>query len=399
MAITLAGISSPEEHSQALEQAGLETESTETFGTEETPAQPETPAPPVEAAPPTEAAAPVPPAEAKRADGSEPLEEAQDKEILEGKKPEQFHGQKRLLRRIDRLTERLRTAETKQADGTVTDLQSKITELERQLAEKTPAPATEEIPPVEENQKPQRPKRPKLADFKLEEHGYDEDQRQTAFQQALDKFDDVDLPAYEDALAQWNREEAVRQLRAEDAQKQETQSRAERQAKYDAALAADADLVQVIEQNSPEISVSMEAVMREYMDPEDAATCVKYLARHPEESKRIAEMTIASKDSLDPKKDAGEIAHLLFTANRELGRVLERATGQRPAAPAAPAAAASPAPPPERPKPAAPSQAREPIEPVSSRVGGAGGSDLSQIKTSDPDALKRYEAARKASRR
>ena len=289
-------------------------------------ADPVSPAPaadPAAAPPAASPDAPVPSGESQTAPASEPGTPQE----TPGKKKKWFH------KRIDDLT------------GDKRALERQIAELQQQLASKPAAtadPATPAAEPVVEqspNQKPARPKRPNIRDFETTEE----------FEVAEEKYETETLPAYEEALSNWTKQETIEALQRERVQQEAQERLAEVHEQGEAEYGDEYQTVVLTNDSVPVSAALMDAIF----ESENPHRILYWLGKHPEEAGQYAKSTFYKE---------GDFGAAL-NCNRKAARLVAgiEASIARPGAPVAPPPA-PPAVPPVPPKRV--SQAPPPATPL-----------------------------------
>lgn len=159
----------------------------------------------------------------------------------------------------------------------------------------------------------------------------------------LKDFEDTDeLTAwdqYEAAMESYNDAKTLKHVEsalAKQAQELELKhAKATAEAEWTKAASRFSDYNDVVTKSDVKISSAMESVMK--MDPTAGTELAYYLGQHPEESEKIAKLTLASSEKEWPAA--------LARAGIELGRISAKLTppGTKPAAPKTPVAATKPA--------------------------------------------------------
>jgi hypothetical protein len=314
--------------------------------------------------------------EAKPKGDLEPPEQADDK-------PEH----RKLLKRIDKITARLRAGEdeTKAAKEENKALKEELAEIRRKLASGEPKPEATPEPVDNTPKKPVRPVRPTLAKAEFDQERYEAD---------LTRYDG-EMASYEDALSAWTRAEAVREIQ-ERQEREQRQSILEQDAhEWQSAIDARPGFREKLEAATDVMqSPAMETVARGIFNPAERAIIVEHLVDNPDEAERIMKMTLGREGK--GKTTQAEWAYLQNLATKEFSAILkeatpapkpklvERAETPRPQ---------NPTPPPAKPKPPV-SAAPAPIEPVGGR------SSAAQPRLDDPNVdFDAYRAQRDSERR
>lgn len=270
--------------------------------------QEETPAAGAEETPISESSAK---AEGQSAEGSDPAGEAEQEEAeAETQQEEPGEENKRLARRMRKLTGKIAALESRLAE-----LGEPVETGEEESAEIASAPET-----AATDGEPL--KRPMLKDFE-----------DTADKSAWDQYEEA-MEAYNDARVERAVATAVAKQQREDADKH---ARETAQAAWNQAASRYPNYNEVVARDEVKISAAMESVMR--MDPVVGTSLAYYLGEHPEESLKIAQATLAQSEADWP--------NALARAGVLLGEVkakLPAPPGAATAAPTAAPPAAAPAP-------------------------------------------------------
>ena len=305
---------------------------------------------------------------------------------LESEEQAQEKGRKKLLRQVDKLTGRAKTAET-----ALEAERQRVAELERKLAEGKKEPVVTLPEPVDEAPKrPARPRQPRLEQFE-----YD----QAKYESALEKYENETVPAYEDELSKWTRAEAMRDFQKAQAEEAERQTLEREAVEWNEILDAHDGLREKL-QSATDVKVSgaMDSVLRTMVNPETRALILGHFVDNPEEAAEMMQETISQRAK--PTREDWEFctaraSYLLAKLEARLSGTPEpKKPGPVPVKKVAPAPVAEvPVEPvaPAKPKPPV-SAAPTPIEPVGSHP-GAGGNGIADpnIRTSDYFAIREQE--------
>lgn len=289
---------------------------------------------------------------------AEPEVEAKPKSELEPDEQADEKPHKKLLRQVDKLTGRAKTAE--QALETE---RARVAELERKLAgnkEPEPVKAVEDDTP----KRPQRPSRPKLEQFEFD---------QEKLEAALDKFETETIPAYEDALSEFTRKETIRELTAQQETARQKQAEEKAESEWQEAISARDGLKdKLAEATDVKISSAMDVTLKSIFKPADRALILEHFVDNPEEAEAMMGETISEKE----KPTRGDWEYLTNRATMLLTELKVKLKSGKPAAKA-------PEPvkpvPPAKPKPPV-SAAPAPIDPVTGNNNSTG-TDLESANT------------------
>jgi hypothetical protein len=290
---------------------------------------------------------------------------------------------KKLLKRIDKLTANWRMEQGK-TEEMRRQYDARISELTAQIEGQKPATPPDATAPAEpeEDQKPDRPKRPKL-----EDHDFD----QSAYEEAVAKYEDEQIPEYEAKLLDWSQKDTlakVEQKRRDDAARAE-QERVD--AEYKSHLDKLPGVYEALKENKVSIPQVAFGVLQTWDDQGERALLVNYLAHHPDEAEAITRLTITP----DRRPNDIEFAHLASVSARHLHRLLPKAEAfaQQETKPPAPKPVA---PPPAQPKPPV-SAAPKPITPVTVTPNGTQAKPVEEMTAAEYAAMR--TAQKQAARR
>lgn len=196
----------------------------------------------------------------------------------------------------------------------ISKLTQKIRDLEQRLAageKKEPEVAEPEAAEKQDKPDDGKPVAPKLADFESYE----------LYEAAHAEF--------VDKLTDWKADQKETARKAEAEQEALKAAQAEHQAEWDKAASRFDDFDDVVGSEDVKISQAMQSVLKS-MEPEVGTALAYHLAKHPEESLRIAKATLADNEQ--------QWRAALAKAGRELGKLedkLEAPKGEKkPSAPA-----------------------------------------------------------------
>lgn len=361
MALQLASTTdTPEQIAQTMKDAGLEPEPPEVEAGSPAPEAPTGEAKPAgdetaaasEAAPEPKPAGEQPPAGETTDEDDVPVIEVEaGKELSKGVRKELNRRQRRFAEERDKRI----AAETR------------LTELERQFAELKASSAAKPPEPPKPEEKPPEPKKPLTLKDYTQEGG-------PQFHEGED-YDDAAQRYFDDRLKEMQSSMTPEKTRAEVQAELDRQARKDEAAGYvDAARERHPDFDEKV---TDQVQISAAMIDAAWEDPETAPEVFYYLATHPDEHKRVMELT-SHPANADP--------NTILRANRAAARETMRIQSLVKQAPPAPPAATPPA---KAPAPTATrkiSQAPAPIEPVSS---GA-----SPVSRKDPDSMSPSEYAR-----
>jgi hypothetical protein len=240
-------------------------------------------------------------AEGQTAVESDLTEQQEQEEQEEEQEQEAEPKDRRLSRRIRKLT------------GTIASLETRLAALSESEAE---GDGTEEVASSPETEAPpaaEATKRPLLRDFEDSDAASAWDQ----YEAAMDAFNQAQTQkAIADALTKQKQE-----LDTAHAQQQA-------QADWNKAASRYPNYNEIVARDEVKISAAMESIMR--LDPEKGTSLAYYLGQHPEESERIAKATLANTEK--------EWGTALARAGMELGAL----TSKLPAPPGKEAAKVEP---------------------------------------------------------
>lgn len=289
---------------------------------------------------------------------AEPEAEAKPKSELEPDEQADEKPHKKLLRQVDKLTGRAKTAE--QALETE---RARVAELERKLAgnkEPEPVKAVEDDTP----KRPQRPSRPKLEQFEFD---------QEKLEAALDKFETETIPAYEDALSEFTRKETIRELTAQQETARQKQAEEKAESEWQEAISAREGLKdKLAEATDVKISSAMDVTLKSIFKPADRALILEHFVDNPEEAEAMMGETISEKE----KPTRGDWEYLTNRATMLLTELKVKLKSGKPAAKAPEKVTPVP---PAKPKPPV-SAAPAPIDPVTGNNNSTG-TDLESANT------------------
>ena len=379
---------STEDINAAAKHFGIEFETTQTveqgFG-QEKPAEPPAAEPEAKPEAKPDSSKPVEVEDAEAVSPDADKDEAKPPSDLEPEEQAQEKKTKKLLRQVDKLTGRAKTAET-----ALEAERARVAELERKLASGKQEPVTTTPEPVDDTPKrPARPRQPRLEQFE-----YD----QALFDAALDKYESETVPAYEDELSKWTRAEALRDFQRAEEEKAERQALERESAEWNEVLDANDGLREKLESATDiKVSGAMDSVLRTMVSPQTRATILGYLVDNPE----IAEELMQDTTSPSAKPTRADWEYCTARASYRIAKLEAQLTGtpepkkpgpvavpvKKVAPAAATAAAAPPVEPaaPAKPKPPV-SAAPTPIEPVGAHP-GSGISSIADPKISTGDYL------------
>lgn len=299
----------------------------------------------------------------KPGDDGKPVEvepakvESESKTEVEGDSAEQAEqesdkakkARKDLLKQVDKLTAKYKTEEgnRKALEGQVAELREQIATLGRK------EPPVAEAPPPEAA-RPDRPKRPKLEAF---------DYDNTAWEAALDKYDNELLPAYDEARDKWNRTEALRELQEQQTREAEALALEQEKQTWEEVLAGHDGLAAKLQAATDvQISGAMEVVLRTMFTPQSKAIILEHLVDNPDVAAELTEETTAK----SKKPTWNDWQYMTANATKLLTKL--EINLQKPPDAEKPAVKTE-TPPPAKPKPV--SAAPTPIAPVTARPGSA----------------------------
>ncbi len=371
MSITLTSVSdTPEQVQEALESRGYSTQvvkTEESQGAEVSAEQPNPPGPP---APPSQEAKPAsekPPAK----DPDEATDKTADvtgasthqEKDKYGKKP----AKESVQDRIDKITKARREAERNNEN-----LKTQLEELQRKVAElETGKPkAGAEEPPPASTEKPAAAEDPEpaVADFESYEEWLKKHQQWTVRQET------APLRATIEELQKQLRESAETEAAA-----RARQPIAEAWAQQvDQAKKAHEDFDEVLAASAEAGIEATPAMVQELLESAQGGEVAYYLASHPEECLRIAELT-----AVPEKPTPEQVGKAVRLAAREIALIEQRLTAPAaaataPAAPAAPAGEKPKSPETPKPKPSAPPA---PVETVGTRSAAPTGEEFREGMT------------------
>ncbi len=349
------------------------------------PAKPETPA--AEATPPEPAPA------------SEPVIETQEQKVEREKKAGIPQS------RFDEVTKARRDAERERDSE-----RDRAVKAERELAELKAKPAEPVKPPEPAPKPPEAAKLPEAVKPVMPDPPTleDKDGDWDAYQAANKEYYTKTLPEFQDKLTDWKLEqrELAQQKAARERHEADTRAKTEaaqktaREAEELAAKSWNERYAQVKTEH-PDIDEKIAktpgsaAMISAVQDSDNGAELLVWLTDHPEESKRIADLTGSGKQLTPP-----ETRRAIAKAHLEFAKLDVKASAAAPPVPVTPPAAAPPAvaeqppKPPENPKPAV-SRAPKPPAVVSERSNGTSDPKDAALK-GDFDA---YEQRRMAQSR